>query len=219
MKRILIVSLLLWALLVVGACAEGETALEGFLSAAELESDDVCAWLEIPGTEISYPVMQSSEDDSFYLNHNAYGTEDQNGALYTQSAYNAPDFTNPVTVVYGHRMNSGAMFGNLQMHYSGKDAFDAHRQIRLHLPEETLEYTVFAAIPYSRVHILHYYDFARQRVYERFIDEVYSVRSLIAIADEEARPEYGERLLILSTCVKGDESQRFLVLAVLNEGN
>lgn len=214
MKRVLCFVLLVLLICCTAASAEGR--LEALLNEAELENEDICAWLEIPGTQISYPVLQHSENDAFYLDHNVLGQPDANGALYTEATYNAADFSDPVTVIYGHRMNSGAMFGTLQKEYSGPASFEAHRKILLHLPEETLEYTVFAAVPYSRMHILHYYDFSWYRVFRMFFDDVFATRSLIAITDEQARPEFGQRVIVLSTCVPGDKSQRFLVMAALN---
>lgn len=216
MKKLICISLLLLVLLCAGAFAETQGAFHSFLQEAQLENKDVCAWLEIPGTQISYPVLQHPQDDAFYLTHNELGQEDANGALYTEAKYNAADFSDPLTVIYGHRMNSGAMFGTLQKEYSGPASFEAHRRVLLHLPDETLEYTVFAAVPYNRVHILHYYDFSWYRVFRLFFDDVFATRSLIAITDAQARPEFGQRVLVLSTCVPGDKSQRFLVMAALD---
>ena len=73
---------------------------------------------------------------------------------------------------------------------------------------------MFAAMPYSSIHILHYYDFSVKRRYDSFFDSVYSARLLGMHADQSNRPEAGEdRVVILSTALRGDPMQRYLVMA------
>lgn len=177
---------------------------------------DVTAWIEILDAEFCQPVMQHDTDDSFYANHEADGTETQFGSLYTQASYNSADFSDPVTVIYGSSKMEGAPLRNLQETYS--DRFDECREILVHMPEGTLCYEVFAAIPYSSIHILHYFDFSVERRYDVFFDGVYSTRQLGMHLDEVERPEFGDRILILSTGIRGDNMQRYLVMAKLTEG-
>lgn len=184
------------------------------LSAQCGAGEDLKAFLEIPGAGCVLPIMQRSGDDGFYLNHDSSGAESASGALYTESAYNAAGFTDPVTVVYGRRMDDGSMFGSLQKWYSG--SFDACRKILLHLPGETREYTAFAAIPFSATHILYYNDFTNERAYNAFFDDVYAVRRLGMQLSADLRPAYGEKVIILSTGLMGDSSQRYLVMAKQN---
>lgn len=178
-----------------------------------VNQEDTVAWIEIPAAEFCWPVMQHDEDDSFYASHDESGMEAEYGVLYTQAAYNAADFSDPVTVIYGSSKAEGAPFRDLQELYSGR--FDECRSILLHLPEETREYEVFAAVPYSSIHILHYYDFDVARRFEAFFDGVYSTRRLGMHLDEENRPEFGDSVVILSTGLRGDTMQRYLVMAKL----
>lgn len=209
---------MLIALLVGSACAE-EKSFAGFCSEIKLESADTQAWLEIPGTNISHPVMQHAHDDAYYLDHDPHGNQQNYGALYTESRYNAFDFSDPVTVIYGHRMNNGSMFGTLQKYYSG--GFNEYRTINLYMPDGTKrEYTVFAAILAADTHILNYHNFTSMRVFNRYFDEVYATRKLGIMLDHQLRPEPEDQVIILSTCIKGDASQRYLVMAKLsNETN
>ena len=210
--------LLALALVFTAASAEDETAFDRFCKEIKLENPDTQAWLEIPGTNISYPVMQHAQDDSFYLDHNCHGKSDSYGALYTQSQYTYFDFSDPVVVIYGHRMNNGSMFGTLQKYYSG--SFDEYRTINVYLPDgEKREYTVFAAVIYDDLHLLHYNNFYSWRVFNRFFDDVFATRKLGIMLDPQMRPEPGEQVIILSTCIRGDSSQRYLVMAKLNDEN
>jgi len=183
-------------------------------TALQKKNADIYGWLTIPGTEIDYPVVQNEKDDSYYLTHSADRKEDSDGALFTEHAYNRADFSDRVTVIYGHHMKSGAMFGNLQQIYT--DAFEEHRDITVYTPTEELHYQVFAAVPYSNRHILYYYDaFRMQEAVEEFMEEIMSTRSIGATTDPTVTVGEGDKLLVLSTCLQGDNTKRFLVIGKL----
>ena len=184
-------------------------------TALQAANPDIYAWLYIPGTEINYPLLQREQEDHYYLDHSYTGQADKNGALFTEHRYNRRDFSDPVTVVYGHHMKSGRMFGNLQATYSSEEALRQYREVVVYLPDQELRYRVFAAVPFSSDHILYYYNFTREASYQSFLDEVYSVRALGASFDPEVRATPEDRLLILSTCLSGNSKKRFLVLAKL----
>ena len=202
--------LLVWII-----CCTGSTLAESRYNALSAGSnvirEDVAAWIEIPSAGFSKPVMQRAGDDAYYATRDPGGGESEFGSLYTQASYNAADFSDPVTVVYGSSRTEGTPLRRLQELYSGQ--FEENRRILVHLPEGTVEYVVFAAIPYSSLHILHYYDFSVERRYEGFFDDVFRTRQLGMHLDEEGRPEYGDRVLILSTGLRGDSLQRYLVMA------
>lgn len=179
------------------------------------QNDEICAWLEIPGTEISYPVLLSKSSNAHYLDHAVDGSYSKSGSLFIED-YNQGDFSDPVSVIYGHHMRSGAFFGNLQSLYSDADSFAKLEDVNLYLPEKTIKYKVFAAVPFDDLHILYYNDFTSEKEYQSFFQRVYAVRSLNAVVNEALHPVYGQRVLILSTCLAGDNTRRYLVMAVEN---
>lgn len=176
---------------------------------------DIYAWIEIEDTNISYPLVQSETDDTYYLDHNSDLVASANGALFSESQYNAGDMTDAVTVIYGHHMKSGVMFGNLQQYYSDSSFFNEDRHITVYTPEAELEYAVFAAMPWSNEHLLYYNDFTDPKVFEQFFSTVFNARDLSARFNEENAPGTGDRVLILSTCLAGNNTRRFLVMATL----
>ena len=178
---------------------------------------DVYAWLDIPDTAISYPVLQHPEDDAYYLRRNIEGKDATEGVLFTEKTYNSTDFTDPATIIYGHQMKSGTMFGTLQQTYSDPESFAQHQEIVVYLPESEKHYTVFAAVPYDKWHILYNYDFSNSRHFWAFLDTVFSTRSIDAVFAEDVTVEENDHLLILSTCLKGNSDKRYLVLAKLQE--
>ena len=180
-------------------------------------NQDVYAWLDIPGTEISYPVAQHPEEDEYYLRRDLEGNYSSEGTLFTEKTYNGTDFSDPATIIYGHQMQSGTMFGKLQEIYSDPASFDAHQEIIIYLPEEEKHYAVFASVPYDKWHILYNYDFSDPEMFQAFLDKIYATRSLNAVFSQSAEISADDRLLILSTCLKGDSNKRYLVLAVLQD--
>ena len=200
-------------LLACTVAAAAESSYEALCAQGTATAEDTAAWIEIPGAEMCMPVMYNTRDDSFYSSHDPSGAESETGSLYIQTAYSAADLSDPVTVIYGSSKAEGAPLRDMQQLYSG--SFDECRDIIMYLPDRTLEYKVFAAVPYSSVHILHYYDFTQQRRYDGFFDGVYSTRMLGMHLDEDNRPEFGDQVLILSTGLRGDGMQRYLVMAKL----
>ena len=84
-------------LLVLLLCIAGAIAgIYLFHSQEQQENPDIYAWISIPGTDIDAPVLQHSEDNSFYAAHDAAGEENPVGALYTEN-YNHTNFDDPLT--------------------------------------------------------------------------------------------------------------------------
>lgn len=174
---------------------------------------DIYAWITIQGTNINYPLLQSPTDDGYYLHHSRTGASSSNGELYTESAYNYADMLDPVTVVYGHNMRSGKMFGRLQTYYKGD--IRRFRKIAVCTPESEFDYTVFAAVPYDSVHLLASYDFNSPAVFDRFFSKFMKTRVLGGTVDRSVTLTSPDKVLVLSTCLSGNHNDRFLVMARL----
>lgn len=182
---------------------------------AQLQENNahIYAWLTIPGTQINYPIHQHPEIDGYYLDHGTEGRPSHEGAIFTEATYNSRDFSDPVTLVYGHRRESEAIFGRLQEAYSDTAAFGEHKTFVIYLPDRELHYEVFAALSYDARHILYNYDFSRSRMFSKFFNSIFDTREIGVILDEDLKPTPEEHVVILSTCLKGDDSQRYLVMA------
>lgn len=213
MKKLIYWSVCIAAVLMCFSWAYAQGRYDSLCDEANLSGEQVTAWLEIESAGFCQPVMQHPQDDVFYSGHDPYGEEMKGGCLFTQATYNARDFSDPVTIIYGSSSGEGTVFRDLQETYSGD--LESNRNIFLHTPNGTQEYVVFAAVPYSAVHILHYYDFAVERKFTGFFDGVFETRLLGMQLAEEDRPETGDRVLILSTGLRGDDMQRYLVMAKL----
>lgn len=196
-----------------------ETALEDFKSAGDITdiaalqqiNPEAYAWLEITGTDISFPVLQSAEDETFYLTHNIYGEEDDNGSIYTEY-YNNTDFADPNTVIYGR--NRDEMFGKLHQ-FQDRDFFDTHREIKIYTAGKTLTYKIFAAYTYDDRHLIATYDFWDQLVFSNYLEDVFAIRAMDAFIDDSVEVTAENKIITLSTGVTGQDDKRYLVQAVL----
>ena len=128
---------------------EEQAGREPEVSAVDLRSlqrqyPDVRGWLTIPEVGIDYPVMQSSrEEPEYYLRRDYRGNYDINGSLFLQADCILGESKN--LTIYGHNMNSGAMFGNLDR-YASYDYWKAHPRVFFQTPEGMEEYRIAAVL-------------------------------------------------------------------------
>lgn len=179
--------------------------------ALQAVNPDVCGWLDIPDTDISYPILLRETDNGYYLDHAENGYASAAGCIFVEN-YNHRELTDPALAIYGHHLRNGAYFGNLQNLFETKEGFEAHRNIIVYTPDREIHFQVFAAVPYSNAHLLYTYHFANRYEFRDFIQRVSDIRSFSAQIDLDALPEFGQQLVILSTCLKGDNTQRCLVI-------
>ncbi len=175
---------------------------------------DAYAWIRIPNTQVDYPVCQMVEgDQSFYLNHRADKVAEFAGSIYSEN-YNKRDFTDPVTVLYGHDMSNGSMFQNLHL-YEDRAFFEKNKDVIVYLPDRVLHYKIFAAYNYDDRHLLLANDnFTDPFVLDKFQQEILAQQSMTGFADQNTVLNKDSHILTLSTCNAYDD-QRYLVQCLL----
>ena len=179
------------------------------------ENPDVYAWLYVPNTNVNLPVLQRPGDDFFYLDHDRYGEPAVEGAVFSQMA-NATDFSDPVTVLYGHNIVGDAMFATLHR-YEDPAFFADNPELYVYLPDRVLAYEVAAAYEYDDRHILNSFDFADPAVRTGYFASVLAPADPQANVRDGASLDVDDRILQLSTCRSALTSDpvRYLVTAVL----
>lgn len=121
----------------------GGTGANPTLAELQAINPDVCAWLTIDDTHIDYPVV-IGEDDLEYVNKDVYGDFALSGSIFLDSD-SARDFSDAYTLVYGHHMDNGAMFGDI-VEFVNTAYFEAHPTGTLYLPEATYAIELFACV-------------------------------------------------------------------------
>ena len=188
---------------------------ERMLQVKELqkENSDIIGWIEIEGTNISYPVMQG-EDNEYYINHNYKHEKTANGSIFLNKDC---DLNLPSTnlLIYGHNMKNGEMFTNL-LEYASETYYKNHPTIRFTTNKEDEEYEIFAVFK-SRVfyksdtNVFRYYNFINAENEEEYNTFVENAKS-ISLYDTNITPNYKESLITLITCSYHVEDGRFVVI-------
>jgi len=176
---------------------------------------ELYAWIRVPDTQIDYPVAQhEGEDQEYYLAHDLYGSPQFAGCIFSQ-APNALDFSDPVTVLYGHNMKNGSMFQNLYFFLQDPDFFDTHPYIYIYTKDRTYVYEVISAYYSDNINILQENDFSEEEVFAAYREDCLHPRTVERYVREGAELDADSRILTLSTCRAGVPAQRYLVQAVL----
>ncbi len=178
------------------------------------ENQDFIGWLTIDGTAIDYPVMQTPQDNTYYLSRNFNGEDDTNGTLFLDAR---DDIVNRSTnfIIYGHNMKSGQMFGDLK-NYQDESYWQEHKQIEFDTLYEKSTYEIIAVclaqVEYQDEDVFKYYDFIQADSEEEFNNFIWNVSQMSVLADSELAG-YGDELLTLSTCNNYIEDGRLFLVA------
>lgn len=174
----------------------------------------VYAWIYIPNTDIDLPILQSevNEDDNYYLHKNIYKQYEYKGCIYTQKA-NSKDFSDPVTVIYGHNMLNGTMFSNLDKFYD-ETFFNENPYFYIYMPNHILTYEIVSAHQYDTRHILNSFNFSKEEVFQKYLDMIQSPATFFRHVREGITLTTEDRIVTLSTCMNHGAA-RYLIQGVL----
>ncbi len=152
-------------------------------AALQATNSDVVAWIYIPDTNVSFPVVKGPSNFT-YLNLDYQGNYSIAGSIFMDIACSS-DFSDAETLLYGHNMHNGAMFGRLKK-FKDSGYLEAHKDVFVLLPSgETLKYSSSVG------------------KYISINDDVYNV------------PKYGDspETLVLSTCTDdSSDTERFVLI-------
>ena len=176
-------------------------------------NDEIYAWISIPHTEIELPILQSKVDDLYYVKRGIDGKYTRLGSIFSQS-HNSLDFSDPVTVLYGHNYITGGMFTNLH-YFEDKDFFDKNEYMYIYTPGHLLTYRIVSAYKYDDRHSLNTIDFSDADVISEYFNYVMNPSSLTKNVRDGVVLDDKDRLLVLSTCLTYGYKGRYLVNGVL----
>lgn len=179
-------------------------------------NSEVYAWIQVEGTEVDYPIVQSGIDDDYYLRHSAKDKSwVASGAIFTQS-HNTKTFDDRITVIYGHNGYSESMFTSLHK-FEKKDFFDKHPNFYIYMPHRKLTYQIISAFKYDNRHIMNSFDFQDTAVLTEFQAMLQDPNSSMknVRTDLQTTIDLNSKIVVLSTCITGQKSSRYLVSGVL----
>lgn len=197
-----------------GAAAPSESLPPNPIDFASLQerNGDIFGWIKVPNTKVDYPLLQNSENDNFYIDHDLDGKYAFAGSIYMQLC-NKKTMADRVTVFYGHNMADNSMFASLHQ-FEDASFFKKNKRITIYTENKQFDYEIISAFVYDDRHIMNSYNFANNEKYRRFIDEVLNPRSVSANVREGATADTNDRLVVLSTCLNVGDG-RYLVVGKL----
>lgn len=178
------------------------------LSALQQVNRDILGWIMIPDTALSYPIARTDNKD-FYLNHAWNHADSSAGTIFMESKCH-PGFTDFNTIIYGHRMNDGSMFGSLK-HYKKQAHYEAHPLFYIMDKNSTRVYQIFSAFEAQPADPVFLLNISREEDKQIVIDCA-AERSLLTT---DVVPTTEDNIVTLSTCTGHGHDTRFVVLGVL----
>lgn len=171
---------------------------------------DVVGWLLFEDCKISYPIMHAASNDT-YLYTAFNGVESIAGSIFVEATHSG-DFSDKHTLIYGHNMKNGSMFGRLHYYRRSNEYYEedwSRQYFQIFTENEILRYKIFA---YQEVSIENF-------IYTEFFTSATDLGNRLLensrIKPDVTIPEDG-RIITLSTCTAAEEN-RFVVSAVLVE--
>lgn len=170
---------------------------------------DVCGWLTIDDTHIDYPVVVG-DTNMEYINKDVYGDFALSGSIFLDSG-NARDFSDSYTLIYGHHMDNGAMFGDVVEFVNG-DYFNAHTSGTLYLPDATYQIELFACVQVDAYDSVIYDPVAQNGDLSELLNHI----NQIAVQSRYIGVDPQDQVIGLSTCSESTTNGRVVLFGRLD---
>lgn len=171
-------------------------------------NSDVIGWIYVPNTEISYPLVMG-DDNQYYVNYTYNHANLSSGSIFADYR-NSSDLTDQNTIIYGHNMKNGSMFGNLKK-MGGQEYYEKHKYVYIYTESGVNKYKIYSAYTTTTSSSAYTYSFSSESAFQNFLN--YTVRYSAITA--EITPTVEDTVITLSTCTSASNDGRFVVHAVL----
>lgn len=177
-------------------------------------NNDFAFWMYIGDTTINYNVMQA-EDNDYYLHRNMDGKYADSGSLFLDFRNDAETLKGH-TIVYGHNMNDGSMFGNLLKYYqdSSGNYLKEHPYMYTYLENGVGIWEIFSIYETTTDEYYLQTNFSSNEEYYRFIKDLqnksfFKTDLLLKATDD---------VMTLSTCYKFHHANGRLIVNAVRVG-
>ena len=172
---------------------------------------EIIGWILIKDTPVNYPLLAGIDNEK-YLQNTYDGTENRLGSIFVDMA-NANDFSDDHTLIYGHNMRTGAMFGRLSR-FGTQAHVNEHPYVYIITPDGYLKYKIFSAHTANVTEVIFARKFESSSKYREFIN----LASRSSWISGGISPNTGDKIITLVTCTSSSKrEERFVVHAVLIE--
>lgn len=175
-------------------------------------NSDVVAWIRFEEPRIiNYPIVQG-KDNSEYLSVTFSGYDNTVGTLFVD-VRNKDNFTDKHTLIYGHRMNNGTMFNELD-NYKEEGYGKKYPYFYIYTPDGLeRKYEIYSTEIVSEVSDVYTCTFANENDYKKFLKET----RRYAFYDTDIDVTTEDQVVTLSTCTGDNKKERLVVHGVLIE--
>ena len=167
------------------------------------ENQEVSGLAGIPGAAYQYPIMHTDNND-YYLSHLWNGQPNSSGSIFLDANNKSVD--DLYTVVYGHNMYDGSMFGLFNRYESSEFCEENGAYFRVYTPDAVWKYEIFtsAKVPYDDP--LYTVGYTQGELYNKLLDRLASS----TMYDTGYHVQHGDTVMTLSTCTGSDTVRRIL---------
>lgn len=173
------------------------------------ENNDIIAWLYCEKTPINYPVVKA-QDNSYYLRRGLDRKYSLSGTLFADYLNNS-NFTDNLTIIYGHNMKNDTMFGTLTK-YVNQEYFDEYQEMHLMMPDKKFKVTLIAGATVNSTSSIYKLPLNDEEK-EAFISELRQKSTF--------KSEYtfspDDKFVMFSTCSYEYSDARYVLIGLLNE--
>lgn len=167
---------------------------------------DVVGWIYIEALDnINYPVVQG-DDNETYL-HTTYENNYNFAGTIFVDYENSSDFSDCNTLIYGHNMKNGSMFGNLKKFTEDQSTYEKSKYFWILTPEKNYRYEIISAYT-TGVNSDTYTLFKGPG--EEYQNYLNTIQGYSEIKTEATELTVKDKIVTLSTCT-GNEATRFVV--------
>ena len=167
-------------------------------------NDDIVGWLKVGALDISYPVTQASDND-YYLHLTFELVQNAAGCIFVDYQ-NRPDFQDDNTIIYGHNMKDGSMFGTLK-NFVQDGVYESDPYFWIYTPERIYKYEIFNCSTVGAVSNTYTLEFGSRKEFQNYLDKALMQSQ---VDSSKVKVNSSDKIVTLSTCT-GDEETRFVV--------
>lgn len=167
-------------------------------------NSDLVGWLLIDSLGISYPVVQTDNND-YYL-HKTFEKKDNFAGCLFIEYQNHSDFSDNNTIIYGHNMKNGSMFGKLRKILED-GVYSKDPYFWIYTEEKVYKFHVFSARTVNVDSESYTLQFATPEDFQNYLNDVSGKSELKC---DQVSVDANDKIVTLSTCT-GDESTRFVI--------
>ena len=173
-------------------------------------NNDVIGWIRFDEpSEINYPIAQG-RDNNQYLYSSLEGKYLSAGTIFVDYQ-NDDDFRDENTVIYGHNMKNGSMFGRLRK-FRNSEFCKENPYFYIYTPDgRTITYQVFAVKVVEDTSATYDKIYADAEEFQSYVDNIYKGA---LYTSKDVSVSAADRIVTLSTCT-GEDNDRLVVFGVV----